>query len=103
MKLRVGIWAGAGLLVAVGWALYAYSTFPSLIEENPIVFNLAFWTQPIALASLRFHFGVGLYWALLANALTYGCIGLIVETLRQKLPHAWQTKRAAPDHRTAST
>ena len=86
MKLRVGIWAGVGLLVAIGWALYAYPTF--LIEENPIAFNLALLTQPIALASVRLHFGIGLYWVLLANALTYGLIGLIVESVRQKLRHA---------------
>jgi hypothetical protein len=42
------------------------------------------------LAGFRFHFGIGLYWVLLANALTYGFIGLIVETVRQKLHHAWQ-------------
>jgi len=86
MKLRVGIWAGVGLLVAIGWALYAYPTF--LIEEDPIVFNLALLTQPIALASVRLHFGIGLYWVLLANALTYGLIGLVVESVRQKLRHA---------------
>ena len=88
MKLRIGIWAGVGLLVAVGWALYAYSTFPSLIQEDPIVWNLALFTEPIVLAGFRFHFGIGLYWVLLANALTYGFIGLIVETVRQKLHHA---------------
>ena len=86
MKLRVGIWAGVGLLVAIGWAFYAYPTF--LIEEDPIVFNLALLTQPIALASVRLHFGIGLYWVLLANALTYGLIGLVVESVRQKLRHA---------------
>jgi hypothetical protein len=88
MILRIAIWAGVGLLVAVGWALYAYSTFPSLMQEDPLVYNLALLTQPIALASFRFHFGIGLYWVLLANALTYGFIGLIVETVRQKLHHA---------------
>jgi hypothetical protein len=91
MKLRIGIWAGVGLLVAVGWALYAYFTFPSLIQakgEDSIVWSLALFTQPIVLAGFRFHFGIGLYWVLLANALTYGFIGLIVETVRQKLHHA---------------
>ena len=87
MKLRIAIWAGVGLLVAVSWALYAYPTFPS-IQEDPIVWNLAHFTQPIVFASFRFHFGIGLYWVLLANALTYGFIGLIVETVRQKLHRA---------------
>ena len=88
MKLRIGLWAGVGLLVAVGWALYAYSTFPRLIQEDPRMLNLALLTQPIVLAGFRFHFGMGLYWVLLVNALTYGFIGLIVETVRQKLHHA---------------
>jgi hypothetical protein len=88
MKLRIGAWASVGLLVAVGWALYAYPTFPSPIQEDRIVWNLALFTQPIVLAGFRFHFGIGLYWVLLANALTYGFIGLIVETVRQKLHHA---------------
>jgi len=88
MKRRIGLWTGVGLLVAVGWALYAYFTFPSLIQEDPIVWNLALWSQPIVLAGFRLHFGMGLYWVLLANALTYGLIGLIVETVRQKLHHA---------------
>jgi hypothetical protein len=88
MKRRIAIWAGVGLLVAVGWALYAYSTFPTLMQEDPIVFNLALVTQPIALASFRFHFGVGLDWVLLANALTYAFLGLMVETVRRKLHRA---------------
>ena len=87
MKLRIGIWAGVGLLVVVGWALYDYSTFPSLIQENPIAWNLALFTRPIVFAGFRFHFGIGFYWVLLTNALTYGFIGLIVETVRQKLHH----------------
>ena len=31
---------------------------------------------------MHFHFALGLYWSLLANAATYGLIGLIVESLR---------------------
>jgi len=85
MKFRVAIWAGVGLWVALGWALYASCRFPHLMQEDPIVFNLALLTQPIALAGFRFHFGIGLDWVLLANALSYGFIGLIVETLRQNL------------------
>lgn len=89
MKLRIAIWAGVGFLVAVGWALYASSSFPSPITRSePVVWNLALFTQPIVLAGFRFHFGVGIYWVLLANTVTYGLIGLIIETVRQKLHHA---------------
>ena len=89
MKFRIAIWAGVGLLVAVGWALYSFSAFPSPITRaEPVVWNLALLTQPIVLASFRFHFGIGVCWVLLANTITYGLIGLIAETVRQKLHHA---------------
>ena len=45
-------------------------------------------TCPVVLASFYFHFGVGFYWVLLANAAMYALVGLIVETLRQQLNHA---------------
>ena len=89
MKLRIALCAGVGFLVAVGWAVYASSAFPSPITRaEPVVWNLALLTQPIVLASFRFHFGIGVYWVLLANTITYGFIGLIAETLQQKLRHA---------------
>jgi len=89
MKFRIAIWAGVGLLVAVGWAVYSSSAFPSPITRaEPVVWNLALLTQPIVLASFRFHFGIGVYWVFLANTVTYGLIGLIAETVRQKLHHA---------------
>jgi hypothetical protein len=86
VKLRIAIWAVVGLLVAVGWAPYSSSAFPSpLTQAKPAVWNIALLTQPIVLASFRFHFGVGLYWVLLANAATYALVGLVVESLRQQL------------------
>ena len=89
MKFRIAICAGLGFLVAVGWTVYSFSAFPSPITPaEPIVWNLALLTQPIALASVRFRFGIGVNWVILANTLTYGLIGLIVETMRQKLRHA---------------
>ena len=90
MKFRIAICAGLGFLVAVGWAPYFFSAFPSPITPaEPIVWSLAILTQPIVLASFRFHFGIGVYWVVLANTLTYGLISLIAETLRQKLRHAY--------------
>jgi hypothetical protein len=89
MKFRIAMWAGVGFLVAVGWALYSFSAFPSPITPaEPIVWNLALLTQPIVLAGFRFHFGIGVYWVILANTIAYGLIGLIAETVRQKLRHA---------------
>jgi hypothetical protein len=89
MKFRIAICAGSGFMVAVGWAVYSFSANPSPITPTePIVWNLALLTQPIVLASVRFHFGIGVYWVILANTLTYGLSGLIAETMRQKLRHA---------------
>lgn len=90
MKFRIAIWAAVGFLIAVGWALYASSAFPSpMIGAEPIVWNLALVTQPIVLAGFRFHFGIGVYSVILANSVTYGLISLIAETVRQKLRPAF--------------
>jgi hypothetical protein len=89
MKFRIALWAGLGFLVAVGWAVYSFSANPSSITPTkPIVWNLALLTQPIALASVHYRFGVSVNWVILANTLTYGLIGLIAETMRRKLRHA---------------
>jgi hypothetical protein len=88
MKYRIAIWASAGFLVAGCWALYACATTPpAMTSADPIV-TLVEFTCPVVSASIYFHFALGLYSSLLANAATYGSIGLIVETLRQQLRHA---------------
>jgi uncharacterized RDD family membrane protein YckC len=85
MKYRIALWASAGFLVAACWALYAYaSAAPAMTSGDPIV-SLVELTCPVVFASIHFHFALGLYWSLVANAATYGLIGLIVETLRQQL------------------
>jgi hypothetical protein len=76
-------WASAGFLVAGFWALY-FAWASKDIPTETIVFNLARLTCPIAFASFYFHFPVGVYWSLVANAVTYALIGLIVETLRRR-------------------
>ena len=89
MKFRIAIWAGLGFLVAVAWAVYSFSANPSPITPTePLVYNIALLTQPIALASVRLGFGISVNWVILANTLTYAFIGLIVETMRLKLRHA---------------
>lgn len=86
MKYRIAVWATAGFLVAVGWAVYAFaSTAPALAFNDPIM-TLVRITCPIAL--LGRSFPIRLEWVLLANAATYALLGLIVEPLRQRLAHA---------------
>ncbi len=70
MKFRLALWAGLGFLVAVGWAVYSFSANPSPITPTkPFVWNLALLTQPIALASVRFRFGISVDWVILAKTL----------------------------------
>lgn len=87
MKYRIAMWASAGFLVAACWALY----FAMRSKDNPVepIVHTLFWlTQPVVLIGSYFHFGMSLYLIILANATTYALIGLIVETLRQRLHHA---------------
>ncbi len=88
MKYRIAMWAGAGFLLAGFWALYFFPTAIPIISAEPIVWILARLTCPVVFASLYFHFPLGVYWALLANAATYAFVGLIVETLRRQLNQA---------------
>jgi len=88
VKYRIVMWATLGFGVAAGWGLYASATTaPAMTSADPILALVEF-TCPVVFASLHFHFALGLYSSLLANAATYGLIGLIVETLRQQLHHA---------------
>lgn len=85
MKYRIAIWAAVGFLVAGGWGLY----FAMASKDNPIpsvVKTMARVTCPIAIAGM--HYPLSLYWVLLVNAATYAMVGLLVETLRQRLHHA---------------
>jgi hypothetical protein len=87
MKFRIAMWASAGFLVTACWALY----FAMRSKDNPIqpvVHTLGSLTQPVVLIGSYFHFGMSLYLVILANAATYALVGLIVETLRQRLHHA---------------
>ena len=87
MKYRIAMWASAGFLVAACWALY----FAMRSKDNPIepiVHTLGSLTQPVVLIGSYFNFGMYFYLVMLANAATYALVGLIVETLRQRLHHA---------------
>lgn len=88
MRNRIAMWAGAGLLVASLWALYFLTTARTPVTSDNPIWTLVRITCPVVLASFYFHFPVGVYWSLLANTATYALIGLIAETLRQRLNHA---------------
>lgn len=85
MKYRIGMWAGAGFLVACFWALYALAKTPPAMTSADPMMTLARFTCPIALFSF---YPIRLYWVLVANAATYALVGLAVEILRQRLNHA---------------
>lgn len=86
MKYQIGMWALVGFLVAGFWALFAAATFPTTSERMRDVWTLVCVTCPIAIAGM--HHAISLYVVLIANAITYGFIGLVVETLRKQLNHA---------------
>jgi hypothetical protein len=85
MKYRLGVWACVGFLVACFWALYVLAATPPAMTSADPMMTLARLTCPIALLSF---YPIRLYWVLVANAATYALIGLVVETLRQRLNHA---------------
>jgi hypothetical protein len=83
MKNRIAMWAGAGFLVAGGWALYAVATTPPAFASGDPLLALVHLTCPIAI--LGKYYAISVYSVLLANAATYAVAGLIVETLRPRL------------------
>ncbi len=86
MKYRIAIWAIVGFLVAGFWALFASATFPSTSERMRDVWTFVSISCPIAIAG-KYH-PISLYEVLVANAVTYGFAGLLVEILRKQLHHA---------------
>ena len=86
MKYRITMWALAGFLVAGFWALFAIATFPSTSERMRDVWSFVCITCPIAMAGM--HHAISLYETLVANALTYALVGVIVEGFRKRLNHA---------------
>jgi hypothetical protein len=79
LKYRIGMWAVAGFLVAGCWALYALAATP-LNSADPIM-TFVRLTCPIALFS---SYPLSLYLVLIANAATYGLVGLLLEIVRQR-------------------
>ena len=86
MRYRIAMWAIAGFLLAGFWALFAIATFPSTTERMRDVWTVVCITCPVAIVGM--HYPISLYLALVANAVTYGFIGLAVEALRKQLRYA---------------
>lgn len=82
MKSRIALWAGAGFAVAGFWAIFFFVVQPPHIPYSSPIMTFVDVTCPIAL--LR-SYPISLYVVLVANAATYGLVGLMVESLRQKL------------------
>lgn len=83
MKYRIAIGGAVGLLVAGCWAVFAAATFPSTSERLRDVWTFVCITCPIAMAGM--HYRIRLYEVLVANAVTYGFVALLVETVRKQL------------------
>ena len=89
MKRRIALWATAGFLVAALWAVVAAVTSPTPLNlTQPILWTFIEVTCPIVFASMHFHFGVHLFWVLVANTATYAVVGLVFEAFREQLRHA---------------
>ncbi len=74
MNVRVVLWATAGLLIAGFWALYL---FPAGATFSPMVM-LARVSCPVVNLPVALRF----YWVMLGNAVVYGIVGMVVESLK---------------------
>lgn len=83
MKYRIAMWASVGFLVAGFWALYFFAAFPSANERLRDVRVLVDLSCPVAMAG--WHYPISLYETLVANAVTYALIGLILDSIRPQL------------------
>ena len=85
MRYRIAMWAIAGFLLAGFWALFALATLPFTPERMHDMWTIVCITCPVAIVGM--HYPISLYIALVANAVTYAFIGLVVEGF-WKLHHA---------------
>jgi hypothetical protein len=83
MRYRIAMWGIVGFLVAGFWALFAIATFPSTPERMRDLWTVVCITCPVAIVGM--HYPISLYVTLVANAVTYGLVGLAVEALRKQL------------------
>ena len=82
MMRRIAMWAGEGLLVAGGWEILAFVTYPLSMERVHQLWTLFKITCPLVAICIRYS--MAWYVALLTNTATYALIGIILETLRPR-------------------
>jgi hypothetical protein len=58
------------------------------MNSQPLAWMLAQVMCPIVFLGTYFHFGVMLYWVLVANAATYAVIGMMIEGFRRQMHDA---------------
>ena len=85
VTFRVGIWATAGLLIAMGWGIY-FATANKATPIGPLVYVMVRLTQPVIATVVYFDpdTPLVLHSAVVANAATYALLGIIVETVRKQ-------------------
>ncbi len=86
MKYRMVMWAIAGVLIAGFWASFAVATFPSTSERMRDVWTVVCITCPVSIAGM--HQPISICEVVVANAVTYAFVGLVVEALRKRVHHA---------------
>jgi hypothetical protein len=86
MKLRIAIWALAGVIAAAGWGLYF-----SIPGNGPAFSSwaLVYLTIPIAVIGRHIHMPMTVYQTVALNALTYALIGLALEGMTR----SWRFSR----------
>jgi hypothetical protein len=84
LRFRIALWGTLGLLVAGFWALYFFPTAANMIAYQPAVWALALFSCPMFLACTHFGFAISVDSVLIANAVTYALIGLLVELVRRR-------------------
>ncbi|MFL6427485.1 MAG: hypothetical protein ACJ71S_04520 [Acidobacteriaceae bacterium] len=84
MKHRIAMWAAVGFLLSGVWALLTF-LMPPMTFAQPALRTLTIFVQPIALVSFHFHVPMHFVQVMVANAATYGLIGLMVESSRRAL------------------
>ena len=82
MMRRIAMWAVVGLLIAGGWELLAFITYPLSVGRIHQLWILFKITCPLVAISIRYS--MAWYVALLTNTATYALIGIVIEMLRPR-------------------
>ncbi len=85
MKRRIAVWASIGFLVACCWIIFSFAApreYVHTVMGEPGVQAVAVASCPVAMAG--WYFPVPFWLVALANAATYGLIGLMMEVVRRR-------------------